>query len=93
MYMASCLQQIGVGCGAGVGVGFGYPVTAKGSSFDSVSRSPLGQFLSQVSWIHSGVSLFVPVPLCIRTLVQRSSLTLSPACANRFQGATRSSTC
>ena len=37
----------GIGCGAGLGVGFGYPVTAKGSSFDSVGRSPLGQFLSQ----------------------------------------------
>ena len=37
----------GVGCGAGLGVGFGYPITAKGSSFDSVGRSPLGQFLSQ----------------------------------------------
>jgi hypothetical protein len=49
----ACLRSgvglgVGVGCGVGAGMGFGYPVTEKGSSFDSVGRSPLGQMLAQL---------------------------------------------
>ena len=49
----ACLRSgvglgVGIGCGVGAGVGFGYPVTQKGSSFDSVGRSPLGQMLAQL---------------------------------------------
>ena len=58
----ACLRSgvgagVGVGCGLGMGVGFGYPVTAQGSSFDSVGRSPLGQVLSQVPGGYSAIEV------------------------------------